>query len=36
MWEYADSMTLSSPPYFVPPERMNMYRSAIVDTLYKV
>ena len=35
MWEYADSMTLSAPPYFVPPERMNTYRSAIVDTLYK-
>jgi probable F420-dependent oxidoreductase len=35
MWEYADSMTISSPQYFVPPERMNSYRSAIVETLYK-
>lgn len=35
MWEYADSMTISAPQYFVPPERMNTYRSAIVETLYK-
>jgi len=35
MWEYADSMTLSAPQYFVPPVRMNTYRSAIVETLYK-
>ena len=35
MWEYADSMTISSPQYFVPPARMNTYRSAIVETLYK-
>ena len=35
MWEYADSMTISSPQYFVPPERMNTYRNAIVETLYK-
>jgi hypothetical protein len=35
MWQYADSMTLSAPQYFVPPERMNTYRSAIVETLYR-
>ena len=35
MWEYADSMTISAPQYFVPPERMYTYRSAIVETLYK-
>jgi probable F420-dependent oxidoreductase len=35
MWEYADSMTISAPQYFVPLERMNTYRSAIVETLYK-
>jgi alkanesulfonate monooxygenase SsuD/methylene tetrahydromethanopterin reductase-like flavin-dependent oxidoreductase (luciferase family) len=35
MWEYADSMTLSPPQYFVPPARVAEYRTAIVDTLYK-
>jgi alkanesulfonate monooxygenase SsuD/methylene tetrahydromethanopterin reductase-like flavin-dependent oxidoreductase (luciferase family) len=35
MWGDADSMTLSPPQYFVPPARMNEYRNAIVDTLYK-
>ena len=35
MWEYADSMTLSPPQYFVPSARINEYRSAIVDTLYR-
>jgi probable F420-dependent oxidoreductase len=35
MWEYADSMTLSPPQYFVPRARLAEYRSAIVDMLYK-
>ena len=32
MWEYADSMTLNLPHYFVPAERIARYRDAIVDT----
>ena len=36
MWHYADSMTLSPPQYFVPPERMQGYRDAITNTFYKV
>jgi alkanesulfonate monooxygenase SsuD/methylene tetrahydromethanopterin reductase-like flavin-dependent oxidoreductase (luciferase family) len=35
MWQYADSMTLSPPQYFVPSDRLAEYRSAIVETLYK-
>ena len=35
MWEYADSMTLSPPRYFVPPERLAKYRGALVDTVYR-
>jgi probable F420-dependent oxidoreductase len=35
MWEHCDSMTLSPPQYFVPPDRMNGYREALVETLYK-
>jgi alkanesulfonate monooxygenase SsuD/methylene tetrahydromethanopterin reductase-like flavin-dependent oxidoreductase (luciferase family) len=35
MWEYADSMTLTPPQYFVPTARLAEYRTAIVDTLYK-
>lgn len=35
MWEYADSMTLSAPQFFVPPARLAEYRTALVDTLYK-
>lgn len=35
MWEYADSMTLNPPHYFVPAERIARYRDAIVDTFYK-
>ena len=35
MWEYADSMTLTAPQYFVPAERIARYRDAIVDTFYK-
>lgn len=35
MWEYADSMTLSPPQYFVPPAHLTEYRTAIADTLYK-
>jgi alkanesulfonate monooxygenase SsuD/methylene tetrahydromethanopterin reductase-like flavin-dependent oxidoreductase (luciferase family) len=34
MWEYADSMTLSAPQYFVPSGRLAEYRTALVDTLY--
>jgi hypothetical protein len=28
-------MTLSPPQYFVPQQRMNEYREALVETLYK-
>jgi hypothetical protein len=35
MWQYADSMTLSAPQYFVPAERMAGYRDAIAKTFYK-
>jgi probable F420-dependent oxidoreductase len=35
LWQYADSMTLSPPQYFVPPARLNEYRTALVQTLYQ-
>jgi probable F420-dependent oxidoreductase len=35
LWQYADSMTLSPPQYFVPPSRFNEYRTALVETLYQ-
>ena len=35
MWEYADSITLSPPQYFVSPARLAEYRIALVDTVYK-
>ena len=35
MWEHGKSMTLSPPQYFVPQQRMNEYREALVETLYK-
>jgi alkanesulfonate monooxygenase SsuD/methylene tetrahydromethanopterin reductase-like flavin-dependent oxidoreductase (luciferase family) len=35
MWQYADSMTLSPPQYFVPADRMAGYREAIANTFYK-
>jgi len=35
LWEYADSMTLSPPQYFVPGARFNEYRTALTETLYK-
>jgi len=35
MWRYADSMTLSPPPYFVGGNRIGEYREAIVDTFYR-
>jgi probable F420-dependent oxidoreductase len=35
MWEHGNSMTLSPPQYFVPQQRMNEYREALVETLYK-
>jgi probable F420-dependent oxidoreductase len=35
LWRHADSMTLSPPQYFVPPARLNEYRTALVETLYK-
>jgi len=35
LWKHADSMTISPPQYFVPPARLNEYRTAIVENLYK-
>jgi alkanesulfonate monooxygenase SsuD/methylene tetrahydromethanopterin reductase-like flavin-dependent oxidoreductase (luciferase family) len=35
LWQYADSMTLSPPQYFVTPARLNEYRTALVETLYQ-
>src|SRR5690349_1297311 len=35
MWEHGNSMTLSAPQYFVPQQRINEYREALVETLYK-
>ena len=35
MWDYADSMTLSPPQYFVPATRLAEYRAALVDTFHK-
>jgi len=35
LWHYADSMTLSPPQYFVPPGRLNEYRTALMETLYQ-
>jgi probable F420-dependent oxidoreductase len=34
MWEHADSMTLSPPQYFLPAQRRDEYREALVTTLY--
>lgn len=35
MWQYADSMTLSPPQYFVGGNRLGEYRNAIADTFYR-
>lgn len=35
MWQYADSMTLSPPQYFVGGNRLAEYHAAIVDTFYR-
>ncbi|HUA36369.1 MAG TPA: LLM class flavin-dependent oxidoreductase [Candidatus Binataceae bacterium] len=35
IWPHADSMTISPPQYFVPPDRLNGYRDAIINTFYK-
>ena len=35
LWPHADSMTLSPPQYFVTPARLNEYRTALTETLYK-
>jgi len=36
LWPYADSMTLSPPSNFISPARLNEYRAALVEALYKV
>jgi alkanesulfonate monooxygenase SsuD/methylene tetrahydromethanopterin reductase-like flavin-dependent oxidoreductase (luciferase family) len=35
MWQYADSMTLSPPQYFVGGNRLGEYRTAIAETFYR-
>jgi len=35
LWPYADSMTLSPPSNFISPARLNEYRTALTETLYK-